>query len=304
MAKLNTLNPPSSLTKGINWRALYKLTKPKVVALIVLTAVVGACLATSGLPPWQALLIGNLGIGLMAGGAAAFNHYIDSEADAAMARTHKRPLPTGAIANWQALLWASLLSVVGFAMLYWWVNPLTAWLTAASLVGYAVVYTLWLKRATPQNIVIGGLAGAMPPLLGWTAVNNAISAEPLLLVMLIFTWTPPHFWALAIARRDDYAKVNIPMLPVTHGITFTKKLILLYSLLLFAVAWLPFLVGMSGIVYLVLSCALNLRFMHLAWRLYKGDNQRDAMRLFAFSIVYLMLLFVALLADHWLFALL
>ncbi|BEU01554.1 protoheme IX farnesyltransferase [Agarivorans sp. OAG1] len=304
MAKLNTLNPPSSLNKGINWRALYKLTKPKVVALIVLTAVVGACLATSGLPPWQALLIGNLGIGLMAAGAAAFNHYIDSEADAAMARTHKRPLPTGAIANWQALLWASLLSVVGFVMLYRWVNPLTAWLTAASLVGYAVIYTLWLKRATPQNIVIGGLAGAMPPLLGWTAVNNAISAEPLLLVMLIFTWTPPHFWALAIARREDYAKVNIPMLPVTHGVGFTKKLILLYSLLLFAVAWLPFLVGMSGVLYLVLSCALNLRFMHLAWRLYKGDNQRDAMRLFAFSIVYLMLLFVALLADHWLFALL
>ncbi|WP_427978093.1 heme o synthase [Agarivorans sp.] len=304
MAKLNTLNLPKSLRWRVNWRALYKLTKPKVVALIVLTSVVGACLATSGLPPWQALLLGNLGIALMAGGAAAFNHYIDSEADAAMARTHNRPLPSGAVANWQAVLWASLLSLAGFGLLYLWVNPLTAWLTAASLVGYAVIYTLWLKRATPQNIVIGGLAGAMPPLLGWTAVNNSISAEPLLLVMLIFTWTPPHFWALAIARRDEYAKVNIPMLPVTHGIRFTKQLVLLYSLLLFAVAWLPFLVGMSGLLYLGLSCLLNARFMWLAWRLYGGDNQRDAMRLFGYSIVYLMLLFVALLADHWLFALL
>ncbi|WP_432455763.1 MULTISPECIES: heme o synthase [unclassified Agarivorans] len=303
MAKLNTLSWSKPLI-NINWRALYKLTKPKVVALIVLTAVVGACLATSGLPPWQALLLGNLGIGLMAAGAAAFNHYIDSEADAKMGRTQGRPLPTGAVSNYLALLWASALSVLGFVLLYFGVNPLTAWLTAASLVGYAVVYTLWLKRATPQNIVIGGLAGAMPPLLGWTAVNNSISAEPLLLVMLIFTWTPPHFWALAIARRKEYAKVNIPMLPVTHGVAFTKLLILMYSVLLFAVAWLPFLVGMSGSLYLAFSCLLNLRFIQLAWRLYGGDNHTDAMRLFGFSIVYLMLLFLALLADHWLFSLL
>ncbi|RKF13135.1 protoheme IX farnesyltransferase [Alginatibacterium sediminis] len=296
-----SLNLPWQLEQP-DWRALYKLTKPKVVALIVLTAVVGSCLATSTLPPLLPFILGSLGIALMSGGAAAFNHCIDQEADARMARTHNRPLPSGSVSPAMALAWACLLSLLGFVILYAWVNPLTAWLTAASLVGYAVVYTLWLKRATPQNIVIGGLAGAMPPLLGWTAINNSISAEPLLLVMIIFTWTPPHFWALAIARRDDYAKVNIPMLPVTHGIKFTKNLIMLYSVLLFAVCCLPFLVGMSGLPYLVGVVALNAIFLKKAWTLYRGNDQSDAMALFGYSIVYLMLLFVVLLADHWIFA--
>ncbi|WP_026970725.1 heme o synthase [Aliagarivorans marinus] len=294
---------PEQLALAIDWRALLALTKPKVVALIVLTSVVGACLATSGLPPVMPLLLGNIGIALMAAGAAAFNHCIDHEADARMARTKGRPLPQGSVPMALALSWACALSLLGFVLLYALVNPLTACLTFASLVGYAVVYTLWLKRATPQNIVIGGMAGALPPLLGWTAINNSISAEPLLLVMIIFTWTPPHFWALAIARREDYAKVDIPMLPVTHGVQFTKVLILLYCALLFAVCWLPFLIGMSGLIYLTASLLLNLRFSQLAWRLYRDPEHRNAMPLFGYSIVYLLAMFVALLADHWLLAL-
>ena len=281
------------------WRDYYQLTKPKVVALLVLTAWVGMMLAQPGLPEFGLMLAATVGIGLLSAAAAAMNHIVDQRIDAQMARTYNRPVARGRLSTQQAVKFSLLLAGTGFLLLFIAVNPLTAWLTLASLFGYAVVYTMFLKRATPQNIVIGGLAGAMPPLLGWTAMTAEVHAHALLLVMIIFTWTPPHFWALAIHRRDDYAKVNMPMLPVTHGIEFTKSAIFLYTLVLFLVCLLPYLVGMTGAVYLLGSTILNLGFIWYAWQLKFNAKPETAMATFKFSIWHLMVLFLLLLLDHY-----
>lgn len=283
------------------WRDYYQLTKPKVVALLVLTAWVGMMLAQPGLPKFGLMIAATLGIGLLSAAAAAMNHIVDQRIDAQMARTYNRPVARGRLTTQQAVKFSLLLAGSGFLLLFIAVNPLTAWLTLASLFGYAVVYTMFLKRATPQNIVIGGLAGAMPPLLGWTAMTAEVHAHALLLVMIIFTWTPPHFWALAIHRRDDYAKVNMPMLPVTHGIEFTKSAIFLYTLVLFLVCLLPYLVGMTGAVYLLGSTVLNLGFIWYAWQLKFNAKPETAMATFKFSIWHLMVLFLLLLLDHYWF---
>lgn len=300
MSKVQTLTPTVPLSFSTRWQAYYNITKPRVVALLVLTAVVGMCLSVPGGIPWQLLLAATLGIGLLSSAAAAINHIVDKKIDGIMGRTHNRPLPNGELSPQQAIIFAFTLAVLGFAILYAWVNPLTAWLTVAGLVGYSFIYTLYLKRATPQNITIGGLAGAIPPLLGWTAMTNEIHPNALLLVLLIFTWTPPHFWALAIHRKNEYAKVNIPMLPVTHGIDFTKTQILLYTVLLFIVGLLPYLVGMSNWLYLVGAITLNIIFFAYAWKLKFNANENTAMDTFKFSIVHLMVLFVILLLDHYL----
>ncbi len=291
---------PAAIAAGSRWRDFLELTKPKVSLLIVFTAVVGMVLASPGMVPLQALILGSLGIALASGSAAAFNHVIDRRIDGIMARTRRRPLPTGHLVQRQAVLFACLLGLASMGILWFGVNPLTAILSFASLIGYAAVYTLWLKRATPQNIVIGGAAGAAPPILGWVAVTNHVGAESLLLFLIIFTWTPPHFWALAIARRDDYAKVGIPMLPVTHGIPHTRLQIVLYTILLVLSTLLPYLVGMSGFIYLAAAILLDARFMWYVLELYKGQRPDLPVRTFRYSITYLMLLFVALIVDHYL----
>ena len=249
MGQTNTIAASHSAPSTATWRDYYEITKPRVVALLVLTALVGMCLSVPGVIPWQVLVPSMIGIGFLSSAAAAINHIVDERIDSVMGRTHNRPLPNGRLTARSASMFAIALAVTGFVILYSFVNPLTAWLTFSGLVGYSFVYTMYLKRATPQNITIGGLAGAIPPLLGWTAMTNEIHANALLLVLIIFTWTPPHFWALAIHRKDDYAKVNIPMLPVTHGVNFTKTQILLYTVLLFVVGLLPYLVGMSNWLY-------------------------------------------------------
>lgn len=283
------------------WRNYLTLTKPKVVALMLLTALVGMCLAVPGALPVQESLLGLAGIGLMAGSAAAFNHLIDQRIDAIMARTYKRPLPSGQMKATNVFVFAVAIGVLGFVILYWGVNTLTAWLTFASLLGYAVVYTMYLKRATPQNIVIAGIAGAMPPLLGWVAVSGELHANAWLLVMIIFIWTPPHFWALAIHRKEDYAKADIPMLPVTHGVEYTKTSILLYTVLLAIVCLMPALVGMSGSLYWMGSILLSFGFIAHAWKLKFNPHEKSAIETFKFSIYHLMLLFLLLLVDHYMF---
>ncbi len=289
-----------SLAAAATWRDYLELTKPRVVALSVLTAVVGTLLATPHLPPLDALLAGNLGIALSAASAAAINHVLDRRIDARMARTRNRPLPSGHLAHTQALGFALLLGVASMVILVAFVNVLTAALTFASLIVYAVVYTVWLKRATPQNIVIGGAAGAAPPVLGWVAVTNHLDAHALLLFLIIFAWTPPHFWALAIARRHDYARADIPMLPVTHGVEFTRLHVLLYTVILCIVTLLPYMTGMSGLLYLGGAVLLNARFLWLAIALKLSGRDELPMRMFRFSISYLMWLFLLLLADHYL----
>jgi len=281
------------------WRDYYELCKPKVVALIVFTAVVGMFLATPGMVPWDILVFGTLGIGLVAGSAAAINHVLDRRIDAVMARTRHRPLPTGHVAPRNALTFAFAIGVLGTIVLTVFVNPWTALLTFLSLIGYAVVYTVYLKRATPQNIVIGGAAGAAPPVLGWAAVTGQVDPQALLLFLIVFTWTPPHFWALAIARRNDYAKANVPMLPVTHGVEFTSLQVLLYTILLFAVSLLPFATGMSGWLYLAGAVPLGAVFLRHAIALKRTNDNRIAMKTFSYSIVYLACLFAFLLADHY-----
>ncbi|HEX2789930.1 MAG TPA: heme o synthase [Steroidobacteraceae bacterium] len=288
------------IAASASWRDYFELTKPRVVALIVLTAVVGTLLASRGLPPLDALIFGNLGIALAAASAAAINHVLDRRIDARMARTRKRPLPSGHLAPTQALAFALLLGVISMVILVAFVNVLTAALTFASLIVYAVVYTVWLKRATPQNIVIGGAAGAAPPVLGWVAVTNHIDPQALLLFLIIFAWTPPHFWALAIARRHDYAKADIPMLPVTHGVEFTRLHVLFYTVLLCLVTLLPYMTGMSGLIYLAAALLLDARFLWHAIALKFSPRDELPMRMFRFSITYLMWLFLALLLDHYL----
>jgi len=289
-----------AITFQATWRDYLELTKPRVVALIVLTAVVGTLLSTPGLPPLDALVFGNLGIALAAAAAATINHVLDRRIDARMARTRNRPLPSGHLTHTRALGFALVLAVASMSILVAFVNVLTAVLTFLSLILYAVVYTVWLKRATPQNIVIGGAAGAAPPVLGWIAVTDHVSAQALLLFLIIFAWTPPHFWALAIARRHDYARADIPMLPVTHGVEFTRLHVLLYTVILCVVTMLPFVIGMSGLIYLAAALVLNARFLWQAIVLKRGRRDDLPMRMFRFSISYLMWLFLALLVDHYL----
>lgn len=282
------------------WQDYYRLCKPRVVGLIVFTAVGGMLLAVPGVVPFEPLIFGTLGIGLIAGAAAAFNQLADRGIDGLMTRTRYRPLVTGSLTVRQAVVLATLMAAAGFALLYWLVNPLTAYLTLASGFGYAGIYTLFLKRATPQNIVIGGAAGAMPPLLGWTAVTGQVDPPALLMFLIIFLWTPPHFWALAIHRRREYAKADIPMLPVTHGVGFTALHALLYTVLLTVVSILPYLIGMSGLVYLSGALLLGGIFLRYAWRLYRIQSDEQAMATFRYSLIYLPILFAFMLADHYL----
>ncbi len=286
------------------WREYWSLTKPRVVALIVFTAFVGMFLAVPGLPPLRQSVFGFIGIWLAAASAAAINHLIDQRIDRVMARTANRPLATGTLKPAQVLAFAVFLGALSMTMLISMVNVITAALTFASLIGYAIVYTAWLKRATPQNIVIGGIAGAAPPLLGWAAVTGMQNewdwAHALLLVLIIFVWTPPHFWALAIFRRDDYARALVPMLPVTHGVEYTRWQILLYTVLLVAITVMPWAVGMSGLFYLGGALVLGAVFLWYAWKLQDPPDEFFAMRTFNYSIVYLMALFAFLLVDHWL----
>ena len=284
-----------------DWRDYYELTKPRVVMLIVFTAIVGMFLSVPGWPGTSALVFGILGIGMASSSAAVFNHVLDARTDILMMRTRGRPLPQGKLTERSALTFASVLLIISMLILVLLVNPLTAILTFVSLIGYAVVYTVWLKRATPQNIVIGGAAGAAPPILGWTAVTNEVEAGALLMFLIVFVWTPPHFWALAIARKDEYAKVDIPMLPVTHGEAYTRLNILLYTILLVLVTILPYLIGMSGIIYLLTAIVLDAFFLYHAIRMYRvPDDKELPMKTFRFSISYLGFLFAALLIDHYL----
>jgi protoheme IX farnesyltransferase len=278
--------------------AWFEVTKPRVVALIVVTALIGMLLSVPGAVPLGPLVWGTLGIWLAAASAAALNQLIDRRTDALMSRTAQRPLPTGAVSTREVLLLALVLGNASMLLLWQMVNPLTAVLTFCSLIGYAVVYTMWLKRATPQNIVIGGAAGAAPPLLGWAAVRNEVDAGALLLFLIIFTWTPPHFWALAIHRRDDYAKVDVPMLPVTHGVPFTHMHVVFYTILLVLVSLLPYLIGMSGPLYLIGALSLGIVYLAHAVSLLKDDTM--PMRAFGFSLIYLAGIFTFLLADHYL----
>ncbi|MFO7602324.1 MAG: heme o synthase [Gammaproteobacteria bacterium] len=281
------------------WCDYYELCKPRVVALLVFTAIIGMFLATPGMVPLDALIFGTLGIGLASASAAAINQVVDQKIDADMNRTKNRPLPSGNLTNKQALLFSIALGAVAMFILVKWVNITTAVLTFLSLIGYAVIYTMYLKRATPQNIVIGGAAGAAPPVLGWTAVTGQVDPHSLLLFLIIFAWTPPHFWALAIHRRDEYAKVDIPMLPVTHGVEFTRLQVLLYTIILTAVTLLPFVTGMSGLIYLAGTLVLDAVFLYYAIRMQSGKDDRIAMKTFGYSILYLMLLFALLLIDHY-----
>ena len=289
----------STLTLA-SWSQYYNLTKPKVVLLIVFTAMVGMLLAADGAVPLDVFVFGLLGIGLAAVSGAAINHVVDEHIDRIMERTRNRPLASGELDQKSALVFALSIGALGIAMLVLFINLLTAVLTFFSLVGYALIYTMYLKRATPQNIVLGGAAGAAPPLLGWTAVTGSVDTEALLLFLIIFIWTPPHFWALAIRRREEYARADIPMLPVTHGVTFTKIQILLYTILLFIVTMMPFLVKMSGLIYLSGAIALGVGFLYYAIMLYREKQPNViAMKTFGYSIFYLSLLFAFLLADHY-----
>ena len=284
-----------------DWRDYYELTKPRVVMLIVFTAVVGMFVSVPGWPGLMPIIFGTLGIGLASSSAAVFNHILDARIDIQMMRTRGRPLPQGKLTQRSALTFATILCVISMLILTLLVNPLTAILTFVSLIGYAVVYTVWLKRATPQNIVIGGAAGAAPPVLGWTAVTNEIEAGALLMFLIVFVWTPPHFWALAIARKEEYAKADIPMLPVTHGEAYTRLNILLYTILLVVVTLLPYLIGMTGIIYLATTIVLDAYFLYYAIQMYRVPEDLELpMKTFKYSINYLGILFAALLVDHYL----
>jgi protoheme IX farnesyltransferase len=288
--------------QAASWSDYLEMTKPRVVLLMLLCALVGMFLAVPGMVPVDVLVFGLVGIALVAGSAAVVNHIADAQIDARMARTQARPVATGRVGLLQGLLFSAVLGVSGMVVLYFLVNPLTAWLNLASWIGYGLIYTLYLKRATPQNIVIGGLFGAAPPLFGWAAVSNSVEPGALLLVLIIFAWTPPHFWALALDRKEEYASVDVPMLPVTHGERYTRLHILYYTLILVAVSLLPFVIGMSGWLYLAGATALGGGFIYWAVVLLRNRNPRAPLETFRYSIVYLGLLFVALLADHYVFA--
>ena len=281
-------------------RNFYALCKPRVTALIVFTAIIGMFMATPGMVSLQILLASTVGIAFASGAAAAFNCLIEHKIDAMMARTRARPLPTGQLSQMETLLFASVLGGIGLSILYYWVNPLTMWLTLGTFVGYAVIYTVFLKPATPMNIVIGGASGAMPPILGWAAVNNTVSPEALVMFLIIFAWTPPHFWALALYRREEYAKVGMPMLPVTHGEKFTLLHIVLYTVILIVVSLMPYGLGMSGWLYLAASTCLNAVFLYYVISLYRRYSDELAKTTFKYSILYLSLIFAALLLDHYL----
>jgi len=294
------VNTEAAASSPVEWRDYYELTKPRVVILIVFTAIVGMFLSVPGWPGIEPLIFGTLGIGMASSAAAVFNHVLDHRTDILMMRTRGRPLPQGKLTVNAALTFASVLCVIAMLILWFLVNPLTTVLTFISLIGYAVIYTVWLKRATPQNIVIGGAAGAAPPVLGWTTVTNEVTSGALLLFLIIFVWTPPHFWALAIARLDEYAKVDIPMLPVTHGVAYTRLNILLYSILLLLVTIMPYLIGMSGLIYLVAALGFGAYFLYYAIRMYRDhDDEELPMAMFKYSISYLGFLFTALLVDHY-----
>jgi protoheme IX farnesyltransferase len=289
---------PSILSLA-RWEKYFELCKPKVVLLILFTAIVGMLLSTPGMLPWDIMIFASLGIGLASASGAALNHLIDRRIDAMMERTRLRPLPHGDLDTTNALFFAIFLGIVSMLILFFFVNVLTALLTFLSLIGYAIIYTVFLKRTTPQNIVLGGAAGAMPPVLGWTAMTGEIHIEALLLFLIIFVWTPPHFWALAIPRRHEYAKAGIPMLPVTHGVAVTKQQILFYTIMLVAVTLLPFLINMSGLLYLTGAIILGIIFLYYAIALYRHDSDPLAMKTFGYSIIYLSLLFAFLLVDHY-----
>jgi protoheme IX farnesyltransferase len=293
---VNTHAVPASLATQA--RAFFSLTKPRVVSLIVFTAVIGMFLAAPGMVEPRVLLAGTLGIALVAGAAAAVNCLVEQRIDALMRRTRWRPLPRGELTAGQTLAFAGVLGGLGLWILFHFVNALTMWLTVMTFIGYAVVYTVLLKPATPQNIVIGGASGAMPPVLGWTAVSGEVTLEPMLLFLIIFAWTPPHFWSLALYRTEDYARAGVPMLPVTHGKAYTRLQVLLYTLILFAVSLLPFVVRMSGWLYLAAAAALGGVFVAYAWRIYSAYTDAVAQKTFRYSILYLALLFAALLADR------
>ncbi len=296
-----TLAPPLPVARRTSrMKQFYALTKPRVVQLIVFCAVIGMLLAVPGLPDIRVALAATAGIWLVAGAAAAFNCLVEQHIDAKMARTAWRPTARGDLTNAQTLTFSAVLCGLGSALLYFWVNPLTMWLTFATFVGYAVVYTVLLKPATPQNIVIGGASGAMPPVLGWAAIRGEVGPESLILCLIIFLWTPPHFWALALYRAEDYRKAGLPMLPVTHGAAFTQLHVFLYTLVLFAATLLPFISGMSGVIYLVAAVALGAGFTGYAWKLWRNYSDALARKTFRFSIWHLMLLFAALLVDHYL----
>ncbi|MBA55862.1 MAG: protoheme IX farnesyltransferase [Pseudomonadales bacterium] len=286
-------------SSAVSWRDYLELTKPRVVMLLMLTAIVGMFMSTPGMVPLDVLVLGSIGMAFAMGAAAAVNHVVDQRIDSVMARTENRPVAKGKISPQKAILFAATLSVASMFILSFFINSLTAFLTLFGIVGYAFIYTMYLKRATPQNIVIGGLAGAIPPLLGWTAVTNSIDPHALLLVLIVFVWTPPHFWALAIHRRDDYAKAGIPMLPVTHGIDYTKSAVLYYTILMALCTLLPYLTGMSGLIYLAVTLVLNAIFLYYAVRLKFAPTPGIAMKTFGYSIVYLMCLFIVLLVDHY-----
>lgn len=285
---------------SLNWRSYYNLCKPKVVYLIVFTAIVGMLLSTHGALPLDTFIAASSGIGLAAASGAALNHWVDQRIDVLMERTSQRPLPQGDLSSRQALIFALSLAVISMVILLIWTNVLTTLLTLTSLIGYAVIYTMFLKRSTPQNIVLGGAAGAAPPILGWSAMTGEVNTEALLLFLIIFVWTPPHFWALAIKRKDEYARAGLPMLPVTHGVVFTKLHILLYTLMLFSVTLMPFVIHMTGVVYLTGAIVLGLGFIYHAIKLFNtGNSDKHAMKTFGYSIFYLSALFAFFLLDHY-----
>lgn len=296
---MSTTTSHASQSLSVSFKNFFALCKPRVTSLIVFTALIGMFMATPNMVPFPLLIATTLGVAFASGAAAAFNCLIEHKIDAVMARTRGRPLPTGQLSVNQTAIFATILGSTGLAILYIWVNPLTMWLTLATFVGYAVIYTVFLKPATPMNIVIGGASGAMPPILGWAAMNNVVSPESLIMFLIIFAWTPPHFWALALYRREEYAKVGMPMLPVTHGEAFTLLHILLYTVILVAVSLMPYGLGMSGIIYLVSSFILNGIFLAYVIKLYKKYSDDLAKRTFTYSIIYLTLIFAALLVDHY-----
>src|SRR5210317_594384 len=298
MAKLNMINSRSFFSHEA-FKSFYALTKPRVCALIVFTAIIGMFLSTPGIVPLDILFFASIGIAFVSGAAAAFNCLIEEKIDAMMARTKGRPLPLGQVSQKETIIFSSVLGGLGLYLLYVFVNPLTAWLTLLTFFAYAVIYTVFLKPATPMNIVIGGASGAMPPVLGWAAVNNSVAPEALILFLIIFCWTPPHFWALALYRREEYAKVGMPMLPVTHGEKFTLLQIVLYTIILAIVTMMPFSIGMTGLIYLVIATILNVFFLYYVVMLYRKYSDKLSMKIFRYSIWYLGLIFLALLIDHY-----